>query len=82
MLVNDYPLLTKEWIYTMAVSRDSKWLFTCDFDGNLSQFDISDPELHKNHGQFDISDHRLYKNHGQIHDGYVCDILITPDGYF
>lgn len=33
--------------------------------------------------QFDIfSQAKLYKNHGQIHDGYVCDILITPDGYF
>lgn len=55
-------------IKAMAISPDSKYLFTSDDRGHLKQYDVAKKEL--------------TSNLGQIHTGGIFSLVVTPDSEF
>lgn len=56
-------------IYSMELSKDGKYLFTSDSEGNLKQWDVRNQI-------------KLLKDWGQIHENPIHSIVISVDGRY
>lgn len=63
--MNDYGKVHEGRIISIAISPDSHYLFTSDFNGDLKEWDIVGDELQKVHEKSDI--------------GRIWSICITAD---
>lgn len=67
VLVKEYKKVHKGPINSMAISSDSKLVFTSDGQGQMKQFELIKNEL------------ILVQDYKQVHDGEIWSIVSTPD---
>ena len=66
ILTHDYPVVHEHWITCCACTPDQKFIFTVSNDRTMKQWSTEELKLHL--------------DYGTIHDGYVYQIKITPNG--
>ena len=55
-------------VYQIVSTKNSKYLFSSDFEGYLKQFDVETMEM--------------CKDYGKIHEGHITAVVASPNSQF